>query len=363
MSRLKDTKRFFKNSKAGFKFLKAKLLGQKLPLFVSWQLTLKCNIFCSYCAIDRYHNDHPELNTEQALQMIREMADAGTCYLMLSGGEPLVRKDIDVLVNEAVKRGLIVCMSSNGDFVPKKIETVKKLDYITISLDGNKESHDKARGEGTFDTTVRGIEAACNAGVKVFTTTVVGYHNVKDLDFIFEFSKKMGTTPRFQLEASVNVVGIDEVVHYKEKAQRTGEKVEVLTDKDSKDILRYLGNKCEADNLSLISKNALKFVLNWPDNRFVASIVPLDGVKPIKCYAGRFHMYINPDGRLLSCCVLPSDNVVLSVTEGFEKAFDQLSTPQCIGCTTLPLVEMNLWCDMDMESLWNLGKRLVPQFK
>ena len=84
-------------------------------------------------------------------------------------------------------------MTTNGYFVKKRIEALKKVDHLCISLDGNKESNDKSRGEGSFEKIIEGIKCATENGiaVRVHATLSKITNNEESLKFLVEFCKRM----------------------------------------------------------------------------------------------------------------------------------------------------------------------------
>src|SRR5262249_61856111 len=127
-----------------------------------------------------------------------EYHELGIQVTHLDSGDPLTHRHVIELVAWLVRLGIRVTMNSNGILVPKKIETVRKLARMTISLDGPRESHDAFRGGGSCDKALAGAEAARGVGVPVEFTCTVGRHNEHAIDKAIEIAEKMGTTIVFQ---------------------------------------------------------------------------------------------------------------------------------------------------------------------
>ena len=92
-------------------------------LIVSWQLTRRCNLECQYCFTDSCPslNADKELSTEECFSVIEKLkASFPDCMLILTGGEPLLRKDIFEICNRASENFFIV-IGSNGTFLTKGI--------------------------------------------------------------------------------------------------------------------------------------------------------------------------------------------------------------------------------------------------
>lgn len=132
-------------------------------LIVAWETTSACNLSCSYCRASASPTpEQDELSTSEALDFIDEIAPLHP-MLILSGGEPLLRPDIFLLARHAVDRGMRVSLATNGTLLtPEVAEKLSSsgVTRISISLDGaSPERHDAARGSGSFEKALKGIES------------------------------------------------------------------------------------------------------------------------------------------------------------------------------------------------------------
>src|SRR5438128_2630933 len=123
----------------------------------------------------------------------------GTRTVNLDGGEPLAHKHVDEIVAWLTERGVSTWMNTKGILVPRKIETIKRLTGVKISLDDPRESHEAARGKGSFDKVIAGALAAREAGVpSVEFTCTVGRHNAEKLDALIDLVEELGCSVIFQ---------------------------------------------------------------------------------------------------------------------------------------------------------------------
>ncbi len=162
---------------------------------VIWNLTKKCNLECLHCygsyGFSGNRDQTDELSTEDALKVLDDFKKADCFSVILSGGEPLYRKDIFQIAEKAKRLGFFLSLSTNGttitDHDAKKMAKAG-FDYIGISLDGIGALHDKFRGvKGSFDRAVTGINRCKKFGLRVgirFTLTRI---NIADLPEIFKF--------------------------------------------------------------------------------------------------------------------------------------------------------------------------------
>ncbi len=134
------------------------------PMFVGWNLLFNCNAHCSFRDTHELHKKlKREMSTEEALSVVRQIGQAGTWHLSLTGGETLLRNDLPEIIREAKKYNIFVNVNTNGALLAKKAERLVNsgLDSLIISLDSpDAEIHDTARQIPQLsDNLLRGIEA------------------------------------------------------------------------------------------------------------------------------------------------------------------------------------------------------------
>ena len=118
----------------------------RMPLFVSWIVTNRCNLRCVYCGCPDIKTS--ELTTDQALRLVDEMAELGALSVHLTGGEPLVRKDLNRIVARLRSVGVRYGISTNGSLVPKRLGLFEGCSTASLSLDGPPIIHDQHRATG-----------------------------------------------------------------------------------------------------------------------------------------------------------------------------------------------------------------------
>lgn len=170
--------------------------ADKKPVVV-WNTTRRCNLKCVHCyatALDEEKGIDP-MSTEQGKALIDDLAAYGAPVLLLSGGEPLVRKDLVELAAYATSQGMRAVISTNGTLITKeKARELKhvNLSYVGISLDGAEEVHNKFRGvPNTFKKTLEGIENCKAEGLKVGLRFTINKRNVADLPIIFDLLRDL----------------------------------------------------------------------------------------------------------------------------------------------------------------------------
>ncbi|MBL7224937.1 MAG: 12,18-didecarboxysiroheme deacetylase [Desulfobacteraceae bacterium] len=162
----------------------------KKPVVV-WNVTRACNLKCVHCyarAVDRTYEK--ELNHEQGLSLIDDMAAFGAPVVLFSGGEPLMRPDLVELANYAVSKGMRAVISTNGTLISKdKAKELKEvgLSYVGVSLDGMEEVNDRFRGrKGAFRDAMTGIMNCQEVGLKVGLRFTINRMNTAEVPLIFD---------------------------------------------------------------------------------------------------------------------------------------------------------------------------------
>jgi heme d1 biosynthesis radical SAM protein NirJ len=146
---------------------------------VIWNLIRRCNLTCKHCySISADIDFKGELNTEEVFTVMDDLKAFGVPVLILSGGEPLLRPDIFAISQRAKDMGFYVGLSTNGTLIDEhNIDAIAAVayDYVGISIDGNRETHDRfRRKEGAFDASMAGIRLCRDRDIKVglrFTMT------------------------------------------------------------------------------------------------------------------------------------------------------------------------------------------------
>jgi radical SAM protein with 4Fe4S-binding SPASM domain len=182
---------------------KTALLSEKfVPLIISWNVTRKCNLQCSHCYINASTEKHPEeytdeLTTEEAKKLIDQISEVSRPMLILSGGEPLLRKDIFEIIRYGTQKGLKMALGSNGGLIDAGVAKKLKeagIKTVSISLDSAiPEKHDEFRGvNGSWQKAIDAIKALKENGVLVQVNTTLTQQNYNEIDNIMTLSEKLG---------------------------------------------------------------------------------------------------------------------------------------------------------------------------
>ncbi len=170
---------------------------------VIWNLIRRCNLTCKHCySISADKDFAGELSTSEVYGVMDDLRGFRVPVLILSGGEPLLRPDIFDISRRAKEMGFYVGLSSNGTLIDESnIERIAEIgfDYVGVSLDGIRETHDVfRRKEGAFDASLHGVRlcrefggGTRNNALQIDDDPVQWNRNSKP----FDFATAMGLTP------------------------------------------------------------------------------------------------------------------------------------------------------------------------
>ncbi|MCS7281448.1 MAG: radical SAM protein [Desulfobacterota bacterium] len=166
---------------------------------VAWELTRSCNLECLYCRASATKEvPQGELTTSECKSIIDSIASFSSPIIILTGGEPLLRKDIfEIVEHGSIKKGLHMVFATNGSLLTKEtVRILKALEIkrISLSLDGkDKESHDGLRGvEGSFDCVIEATKILNEEGMPFQINTTITSLNIREIESIFELTKSLG---------------------------------------------------------------------------------------------------------------------------------------------------------------------------
>ncbi len=164
---------------------------------VIWNLIRRCNLTCEHCYSISADKDFPgELNTAEVFKVMDELKAARVPVLILSGGEPLLRRDIFDIARRAKSMGFYVGLSSNGTLINESnIDAIDDIgfDYVGVSLDGIGATHDRfRRKEGAFDASMHGIRLCIERDIKVGVRYTMTEGNAHDLPALLRLVEDEG---------------------------------------------------------------------------------------------------------------------------------------------------------------------------
>jgi heme b synthase len=168
------------------------------PRLVAWEITRSCNLNCVHCRAASGRGPYSgELDTEKCLEVLDQIVQTGKPIIILTGGEPLLRKDVFKLAQYGTDLGLRVVMATNGTLLTQAIAeelTASGIKRVSISIDGaDAQEHDQFRKvPGAFLGALDGIELLKSRGIEYQINTTVTKHNLHHVGKILDLAIELG---------------------------------------------------------------------------------------------------------------------------------------------------------------------------
>ncbi len=329
------------------------------PAAGTFELTARCNLSCRMCYIHNLSCDKElskdELSAAQWIDIMDQIQAAGTLPLLLTGGEPLIRPDFPEIYQEAVKRGFLLSINTNGTLLSEehfKLFARQKPLRTNISIYGMcPETYESLCGNGAaFEKVMSNIRHLRELGVTVKINFSSTSYNHGDVPKVLEFAREVGSIVHF--------------VSYMFPPTRTAKPCE-------EPFKRYTPLEAAEAGIDWIrlSNSPEQFAAEcrkhatMPPGRIDECLY--EGKEGARCRAGRCSYWITYKGDLLPCGMIPA--IHASVPElGFRAAWDQvgsqfrsISMPK--GCLSCPDYER---CEVCPAIAWaeNEDFSQVPKY-
>ncbi len=162
------------------------------PHHAQWLITRKCNYRCRGCNVWK-EQDERELSTEEIKQGLDILKDIGIVEIVLSGGDPLLREDAPEII-EYASNLFITTVYDNGSMAAKRIEALRNVDFVAISID----SLDEAKNDyikavpGAWKKAMRAVETLHREGISVSVTPTISQQNLYEIVDITNYFTKKG---------------------------------------------------------------------------------------------------------------------------------------------------------------------------
>lgn len=168
------------------------------PFLVFWEITRACALACRHCRASAQTKADPrELSREEAIRLLDDLAEMAPPLLVLTGGDPMMRRDLHEIIREATARGLTVALSpaATARLVKSDFHALKEagIHRMSLSLDGaTRETHDAFRGvPDTFDRTLEAARLAAEAGIPLQINTTITRSTLGEFDAFVELMRQM----------------------------------------------------------------------------------------------------------------------------------------------------------------------------
>ncbi len=156
------------------------------PVLCNYYVTYRCNARCGFC--DIWERPSPYADKLTVAQNLKDLKKLGVKVIDFTGGEPLLHREIDLLLDLAKQEGFITTLTTNCLLYPKWASRLRgKIDMLHFSLDAaDREAHDTSRGVACFDAVMESISLATALGEKPDILFTVTEDNIDQLELIYE---------------------------------------------------------------------------------------------------------------------------------------------------------------------------------
>ena len=150
------------------------------PEWIIWIVTAQCNLSCPYCYTTRYSGEKI-LSTKNSLRIIEEAASMGVSHINFTGGEPLLRRDIFVLMRAAIDRGIETSLFSNLTVLREyQARELARLGVrVLTSMDGDSSLYESIKGRGFWKKFLEGVQMLRKYGVELHINIPVSEINYR----------------------------------------------------------------------------------------------------------------------------------------------------------------------------------------
>jgi sulfatase maturation enzyme AslB (radical SAM superfamily) len=245
---------------------------------------------------------------------------------------------------------MFIEMTTNGYFIKKHISALKKVDHLAISLDGNKETNDKARGDNSFEKIVAGIECAVENGLKIRVHATLSKRTMapESLKFLSDFCNRLNVSLNY---SENGLPGIEEM-----------NPDFLLSEDETLDFYKSYKGLKKSGHPIVSSEVAVDYVEKWPlpgrTTIYKKDLkdIPKDSYYP--CQLGRNQCFISADGNVYPCTKKWGEGLNARKV-GFQKAWDNLAELDCVACKELGTIEQSVITGLQPKALINAVSKFV----
>ena len=261
--------------------LNRRILNERLPISGSIELTFRCNLRCVHCYCNLPSNDpealETELETEEVYRILDQIAEAGCLWLLITGGEPLLRMDFLDIYTYIKKKGFITTLFTNGTLLTREIADalVEWPPFLVeITLYGStKETYEQITGcPGSFERCQKGVDLLLERHVPLGLKTMAMTINRQEIYRMKAYAEDLGVSFRFDPLINPRLDG-------------------------SKSPCRFRLSPEESIKLDLEDEDRVR---NWREH-LENFLKPLHPERLFVCGAGLSAFHIDPNGRMSVC--------------------------------------------------------------
>lgn len=297
------------------RYLYKKAARNRIPISGTFELTPRCNMNCRMCYIrmseEEMHSRGREFTADEWIRMGQICAERGMLFLLITGGEPFLRKDFRKIYTELKKMGLLISINTNGTLIDREtVEWLKQDPPIKMNITlygGGNETYKRLCGHPTgYDAATKAIDMLNEAGIFMNINASFTKYNLDDLEEIYAFGKSRGiqvngATYMFPPVRSAREGVPNELVRFTPEEAGKARARSELCSKEKDELARRLKALHEGRNEFMMDDEECE---RCPDEK-------------MGCMAGRSSFWITWDGRMTPCGMMNEP-----VARPFEDGFD-----------------------------------------
>lgn len=331
----------------GTQILAARATRSPRPFFVQYSLLNACDARCGYCNCPAREN--PEISSAEHRRLLAEWARLGAVRIKFLGGEPLLRDDLGDLVEEVRRLGMRAAMVTNGLRIPERMDVVRRLSEVVISIDGDQAAHDAQRGNGTWKRVMRAIEMCAAESIDFFLSAVVTRRSMDQVDWLLATATRLGVMVNFQIpQINPEMYGRDAATWLPAPDEIRSLLARIVAAKDGGAPV-------------LFSSQSYRRTIAWPDYATERETRP--GEKS-PCTAGTYFVQQEPNGDVYPCVLqIGSFEPKNAKRDGVEAAWKHTQSHSCFACYNTWLNENRAVFDLSPAVLTNFWRNYLRSRK
>lgn len=272
------------------------------PLYVVWEITLRCDQPCTHCGSRAGDARPDELDTVAALDVVKQLAEAGAREVVLIGGEAYLHPGFLDIVRALRAAGIQPTMTTGGRGVTPELARAMAeagMLQVSVSIDGLEGAHDKMRGaRGSFRSALGALEACRTAGIAISANTNLNRFNEGDLEALYDVLKA----------AKIRAWQIQLTTPLGRAADRPDMIVQPYDLLELLPRIAALKERAFAEGVLILPGNNLGYF--GPEEALLRSQTPDGEDHFVGCTAGRYVMGIESSGAVKGCPSLQSAHYV-----------------------------------------------------
>lgn len=308
----------------------------RCPVNGTFELTGRCNLNCKMCYVhvneERMHSlNLTERTADEWIQMAKQVWNAGTLKLLITGGEPMIRPDFCKIYEEIAKMGFFLTLYTNATLVtPKIMDVLKRYPPHTIGITiygVSEETYERVCGDGkAYQKMLAGLEQLLTLPSAIELRTTITRDNIMEADQIEAFIKSFGDKVSFNINHTLFQSSRGSIGDAASCRLQPKENVEFYCNRYKKMIEEYENNPKHLTEIRIDREKE-----EQKDEKIIDT--------PYGCMAGWQEYTVSWDGRLLPCSLM-NHKYAFPFDEGFELAWKYLEMQmvkpvlpgQCKGC-------------------------------